>query len=247
MNCYSGIYLNDNQAKLHNIREHFKYRPESRVTAQTMAKNLNEKVQALLSDIDLTILLDIPSKELIGRVSSLRDQLEFKESCGMGLEPEDYLVFGIDFYFAKKYEPALEKINRALELKPSLLYGLNLKGIILDELNRYDEALEIYEKVLRTCPDSAGTWYNKGITLEELNQPEAAIKTFEKVIEIDTRYTGAWYNIACIYSKGNERTKSLTNLKTAIQYNPFCKQAAKNDEDFKNLWDDEEFIRLTQE
>lgn len=68
-----------------------------------MSKSLLEKAQALLSDMDPAFLLDNPSEESIFRESGLRGQLEFKESCGMGLVAEDYPVFGIDCYSIQSF------------------------------------------------------------------------------------------------------------------------------------------------
>ena len=132
-------------------------------------------------------------------------------------------------------------------MNPALFIAVNLKEIIFSEMNRHDEALEAYEKALMIDPDFAGAWYNKGLALGELNRTEASIQTFKKVLEIDKSYTGAWYNMACLYSRSNLRAQSLTNLRTAIAYNPSCKETARGDEDFRNLWDDAEFILLTKE
>jgi len=53
-------------------------------------------------------------------------------------------------YRSKKYEEALECINKVLELNPSHLDALNRKGSILHDLNKYDEALQCFNKVIES-------------------------------------------------------------------------------------------------
>jgi tetratricopeptide (TPR) repeat protein len=55
-----------------------------------------------------------------------------------------------------------------------------------------------------------------------------------------------WYNLACVYSLKNNKEKALEYLKKAIELNPKLKEEAKKDQNFKNLWDDEDFKKLTQ-
>jgi tetratricopeptide (TPR) repeat protein len=234
-------------AELQSIRDHLSPAQGSGLKMETMEKNLHDKVLAVLSDIDIPVLQDTPPQALQNQISGLRRNLEFKELCGAGLYPEDYLVMALDYYFIQDIKPALAKTNQALALNPDLIPALQLKGIILGELGQHEEALKIYEKILEINPNDAGAWYYKGISQGELNQRDAALQDFEKVIALDTSYTGSWYNMACIYARENDKTLCLANLQTAIQYNPTWKDAAKNDADFRKLWDDEEFMRITQE
>jgi len=48
-----------------------------------------------------------------------------------------------------------------------------------------------------------------------------------------------------IYSLKGDRGNALKHLSKAIELNPEYKELAKKDEDFKILWDDEEFKNIT--
>jgi hypothetical protein len=52
--------------------------------------------------------------------------------------------------------------------------------------------------------------------------------------------------MACYYSLQNKKVKALENLKKAIELNSKYKEKAKKDEDFKNLWQDEDFKKLVE-
>ncbi len=44
----------------------------------------------------------------------------------------------------------------------------------------------------------------------------------------------------------NNKEKSLEYLSKSIELDPKYKEEAKKDEDFKNLWDDEDFKKLVK-
>lgn len=73
-----------------------------------------------------------------------------------------------------------------------------------------------------------------------------AINCYEKTIEI--KPDKDFYNLACMYSLQTKKQKSLSHLEKAILLNPTkYKPMAKQDEDFKNLWEDKDFLALVGE
>ncbi|CUT05214.1 TPR end-of-group domain-containing protein, partial [Candidatus Kryptonium thompsonii] len=94
-------------------------------------------------------------------------------------------------------------------------------------------------------PDFAEAWNNKGAILGELGKYKEALEAINKAIELKPDYPDAWYNKACIYSLKGDRGNALKHLSKAIELNPEYKELAKKDEDFKILWDDEEFKNIT--
>ena len=90
------------------------------------------------------------------------------------------------------------------------------KGGTLVDLGRYEEALKSYDKAIELNPDDANAWYGKGIALVNLGRHE---KSYDKALE---------------------------SLSKAIELDAKWKEEAKNEEDFRNLWDDEDFKRITK-
>ncbi len=76
-------------------------------------------------------------------------------------------------------------------------------------------------------------------------QYDKAIEAFEKAIDIDPKEGGIWYNIACAQSRKNNKNRALQCLKKAIGFNKEKYiSLARNDEDFDNIRDSEDFRKL---
>jgi len=81
--------------------------------------------------------------------------------------------------------------------------------------------------------------------LAKLGQYDEAMVSAKKGIELMPGHPVGIYNRACIYSLKGDKDNALTDLKKAIDTMPQLKQHARSDEDFKSLWDDEEFKKIT--
>ena len=75
---------------------------------------------------------------------------------------------------------------------------------------------------------------------------DEALSAAEKDIEIDPNNATTFFNVACIYSLKGEKEKALNNLKKAIDLDESFQKKARKDEDFKSLWDDNDFKKITQ-
>ena len=165
------------------------------------------------------------------------------------LEPDDAVVWfnrGVILDDLGKYEEAIKSYDRAVELKPDYVTALNNKGVALYRLGKNDEAIKSYDKAIGLKLDYATAWDNKGIVLCKLGKNDEAIKHHDKAIELENEHINAWYNRACAYSLKGEKGKSLENLRKAIVLAPKSKDGAKKDEDFRNLWDDEDFKKIVE-
>ena len=87
----------------------------------------------------------------------------------------------------------------------------------------------------------------KGQALLKLNRSDEAIRALDKAIEIDPQNSLAWYNGACYFSLTNNKEQAIFNLKKAIKLNPVYTEKALKDDDFKGLWNDEQFKQLTKQ
>ena len=143
-------------------------------------------------------------------------------------------------------EEALKFHDKAIELKPDYAEAWSNRGAALHELGKYEEALKSYDKAIELKPDLAGVWDNKGIALSKLGKLDEAIKHHDKAIELQPDYANAWYNKACTYSLKGDKGKALENLRKAIALDPKYKEMSKKDEDFKGLWDDEDFKKIVE-
>lgn len=67
-----------------------------------------------------------------------------------------------------------------------------------------------------------------------------------KALELSPNYPELIYNRACIYCLMGDKANAIVELEKAIKLNPSFKLNAKIDEDFKNLYNDADFKKLTE-
>ncbi len=72
------------------------------------------------------------------------------------------------------YEPALVEVDRALQAESGLAEAHNLRGLLLEELDRNDEALAAYRMAVQLDPNFGEAVENLNSLAEELRQQAAA-------------------------------------------------------------------------
>lgn len=158
--------------------------------------------------------------------------------------PEDYGIIKNENEKIKIL--SLEYYTKAIELDPNNVEFWIAKGDLLYNLSRFDEAIEYYEKALEFDSRNTEIWLNRGIALYYIKQYEEAIENFTEVINQNPEFDVPWFLRSCIYLKMKKKAKSISDLKKAIELNPSNRNRAIETEDFKNLWDDEDFKRLVE-
>jgi len=142
-------------------------------------------------------------------------------------------------------EEMIGQLDGLEKLYPKNTAILFFKAYIQGEYKHYDESLVTIEKLLTMQPDSASTWGFKAGLLAVMNKYEEAISSYNKAILLDPDQAEYIYNRGCAYCLTGDKVNALADLKMAISLNPQLKAWAPKDEDFKNLWEDEDFKKLT--
>jgi tetratricopeptide (TPR) repeat protein len=143
-----------------------------------------------------------------------------------------------------RYEEVLKAYDKAIELKPDYATAWDNKGFALAKLGRYEEALKVIDKAIELDPDYAEAWDSRGFALAKLGRYEEALKVIDKAIGLKSDEAEIRFHKACTYSLKGDKENALKNLSKAIDLDAKCKKHAKRDEDFKNLWDDDDFKRI---
>jgi tetratricopeptide (TPR) repeat protein len=76
-------------------------------------------------------------EDLKMKIFDFIERIKFLKVLGIELEPEDYFICGLGFYYKENYELALEYFKRAVELKPDYADAWNVRGNALYKLERY--------------------------------------------------------------------------------------------------------------
>lgn len=164
------------------------------------------------------------------------------------LEPSNYKAWfgkGAALLKLKRFEEALKTFEKSIELKPDSAHAWNNKGVSLRRLDRFEEALEAYEKAIELNPSYVTAWNNKAGIYIRLGNLDEALEACEKALRIKNDYSSAWFNKACIYALKKDKKNALLNLSKAINFNAKLKEEAREDEDFKDYWEDKDFKKIT--
>jgi Flp pilus assembly protein TadD len=142
-------------------------------------------------------------------------------------------------------EEMIGQLEGLEKLYPKNTAILFFKAYVQGEYKHFDESLATIEKLVTMQPDSATNWGFKGGVLASMNKYEEAISSYNMAIQLDPNQAEYIYNRGCAYCLKGEKVNALADLKRAILLSPQLKAWAPKDEDFKNLWDDEDFKKLT--
>ena len=158
------------------------------------------------------------------------------------------IIFFKNFIYAEygKNEEALAGFDQLIKLQPDSAVNYIGKGQVLSAMSRHEESCAAFEKSTSLDPKRFDVWGMQAAEQAKLKRFEEAVTSINKGIELAPDYAGNIYNRACIYSLKGDKTKALEDLKTAVGKMPQLKQHARSDEDFKILWEDEEFKKITE-
>lgn len=78
-------------------------------------------------------------------------------------------------------EEALSYVDRALEYNKNLVMAYNLKGIILERMEKLEEAIESYKAGLKFAPDDMDLQFNLAVAHFKNNEMDEAKTIFEKL------------------------------------------------------------------
>ena len=144
-----------------------------------------------------------------------------------------------------KNELALENFDKLTKIQPDSAVNHIGKGQVLYTMGRYIEAYEAFERATTVEPKRQDVWGMKALALAKLGRFDEAISSINKGLDLAPNDPVSTYNRACIYCLKGDRVNALADLKKAISINPSFKKQAIIDEDFKSLYNDEEFKKLT--
>lgn len=176
---------------------------------------------------------------------------EALECCDRAIQinpllPDAWNNKGIALKHLRKYDEAIQSYNRLLELKPNNEDAWFNKALTLNILGKNEEAINCLDKALELKPDYYEAWYFKGSTFRATGNLYEAIKFYDKALEIKPDYFLSLYDRACAFSLLKKKSEMLNSLKSAIELYPKFKESAPKDEDFKEYWNDSDFLELVK-
>jgi len=138
-----------------------------------------------------------------------------------GAEVTPQLVYAQFLTRQGKYEEAIARLDKILEIQPNYLDALLLKGNLLsDALNRYDEAIACFSGLIQKWPDCADAYAARGLARARTNDLHEAIEDFNRALKINPRLASALACRGACYGNHGEHRKALADLTEAIRLDP---------------------------
>jgi len=154
------------------------------------------------------------------------------------------------------YQPTLRDLVRLVEGADLTAANTVLAEQLLDQ-KKFSDAKNAIDRALSINPTSPVALLTKGRILKRMAKPEGqlvntdllkqALKFASQASELEPDRPQPAYNVACYQALLGDKTEVLKNLGRAIQLNPSLKETAKTDDDFKSLWQDPDFKKLTDQ
>lgn len=172
--------------------------------------------------------------------------MKLMEELGNSYPDNTAIIFWKAFIEAEtgQNEAALMDIDRLIKIQPDDALNFILKGQVLYALEQYTEAWQAFDRATTLDPSRWDVCGMKANSLAKIGKFDDAIIAINKGLELAPDEPVNIYNRACIYSLKGDKANALADLQKAISMNPYFKESARKDEDFKSLYDDEDFKKL---
>ena len=195
----------------------------------------NGHALAMLSDISYSLNNYSKAKEYAERALKINPNDAMAWNCLGGV------YFDSMFYDRARacYEKSIQNNSKNKE------HWANL-GNACYHLKDFACAKESFLESLKIDPEYYESLRGLGFIYFDSQEYKQAEKLFKKAIKINPLSYFAIYNLAALYSTEKNKNETLIYLKKAISADSSCKLLAIKDKDFYWLWNDKQFIEVTQ-
>jgi tetratricopeptide (TPR) repeat protein len=131
---------------------------------------------------------------------------------------------GMALYHQKLLEPAIERYERSIALRPDRVRTHGSLGLALMASHRPEAAVPQFEKVLVKYPHDADTRVNLALALIQVGRPEGAIDHLQAVLAREPDHALALTNLGSVHLERGEPARALPHLERATRLKPVMPQ-----------------------
>lgn len=136
-----------------------------------------------------------------------------------------YLDEGIMDFYDGKFNSAIEKFNKSIELNKNNGISYFYRGASYHSIEEYDEAMIDYTKAISIAPKMTDAYYNRAkiiLSRKDIQNPDIkkAISDLEMALKLDENFADALYAMAAAYKKLEDYHKTLEYLEKLLQISP---------------------------
>ncbi len=129
-------------------------------------------------------------------------------------------ALGILLAQTQHYAEALDKVQRAIDIKPTNASYYNSLGNIFRRSHQLDLAQKAYQKAIKINSNYPIAHNNLGNVFFEKNEFVSAKKSYEKAIALKENYADAYAHLGILFTKIEDDQAAMTALQKAISINP---------------------------
>jgi len=191
----------------------------------------NEEINEIISEADEIINShnsnsDILSKAYIKKAQCLQKQGKFEESkerieIALQLSPEMpeamLLLANVLYLVEKRYDVAMDYINKSIECLPDYANGFLVRGNIYMSIGEFDKAFSDYNHAIILKPDYADAFVNRGGIYLYKDEFDKAIADYNTANQLEPNHALAYLNRGIAYVNRGEIDIAITNFIKAIQ------------------------------
>ena len=151
--------------------------------------------------------------ELVQRM--IQDPSEDRSHVAAGFN-----FLGVVLTQQNKYDEAVAKYEKAIEIDPRDAIAYFNWGVVLSEQKKYDEAVAKYQKAIELDPKLAPAYNNWGRVLYYQKKYEEAVAKYQKAIELDPKLAPAynnWGNVLRDQKKDDEAEEKFAKARELSQ------------------------------
>lgn len=169
-----------------------------------------------------------------------------------GANPDYWNVCGVALGRVQNREEAVICFDKAIALDPENTLAFSNKAHIYHQMGKEVESLEaanaglaVFQRNPQVYRNWEGTLYfRKGQALYYLKRYQESLEAYDQALAIEPSMGGAWFNKACTYAQQQNKAEMLKHLDEAIRCDEKFIQEAPKDTDFKEYWQDSDFLKL---
>ncbi len=134
-------------------------------------------------------------------------------------EEEKLNIQGNDLGREGKYEEAIKKYDKAIELDPSYSEPYYNRGKAKLNLRRYGGAIDDFNIALNLDPNNSDIYNNRGIAKKKSNNFKGAIDDYNKSLALNPRNYRVYLNRGIAYFESGNEVGACSDLKIAKEHN----------------------------
>ncbi len=120
----------------------------------------------------------------------------------------------------KKYDEAIAKYQKAIELDPKYAFPYNGWGNVLNQQKKYDEAIAKYQKAIELDPKYAFPYNGWGNVLNQQKKYDEAIAKYQKAIELDPKSAFPYNGWGIVLYDQKKYDEAIAKYQKAIELDP---------------------------